>query len=147
LIHCVKPRCCSGSGKSRLLGYLPQDSHDSLASASAHLDGFELLATDQATTEGLIDSLSLQLGRKVSLDNHVDECSQGGSNVNPVDRVDVALGQARSVQPEHFRDRRHALKTGRDRHMQLRRHRVRQFVQCQCRRVTEHPLQLILAVA
>jgi hypothetical protein len=63
-----------------------------LPSARAHRDGLKLLTPDQATTKGLIDSLSLQLGGKVAGNNHVDERSQSGRGANPIDRVDVALG-------------------------------------------------------
>ena len=97
--------------------------------------------------QGLIDRLRLDLGCKRTLDNDVDERSQSSGDANPVDGFDITRGQPRSMQSEPFRGRRHALKTRRDRHVQLRRHSVRQFVECQGRRVAEHPLRLILAVA
>ena len=115
--------------------------------ARAHLDVLDLPTPDEAAAQGLVDGLRLDLGCKRTLDNDVDERSQSSGDANPVDGFDITRGQPRSMQSEPFRRRRHALKTWRDRHVELGRHRVRQLVECQRRRVTEYPLRLILAVA
>ena len=115
--------------------------------ARAHRGTLNLPTPDEATAQGFIDGLGLELGCKFTFDNDVDERSQRSGDADSVDGFHVTPGQPRPMQSEHLRDRRHALETRRDRHVQLRRHGVRQFVECQGRRVTEHPLRLILAVA
>ena len=91
--------------------------------------------------------MRLDLGCEGTLDNDVDERSQRSGDANPVDGFDITRGEPRPVQSEPLWDCRHALKTRRHRHIELCRHRVREFVERQRRRVTEHPLGLILAVA
>lgn len=115
--------------------------------ARAHRGILNLPTPDKATAQGFIDGLGLELWCKLTLDDNVDERSQRSGGANPVDRLHVRPGQPRPMQSKSFRRRRHALKTRRDRHVQLRRHGVGQFVEGQGRRVTEHPLRLILAVA
>ena len=115
--------------------------------ARAHRGILNLPTPDEATAQGFIDGLGLQLRCKRTLDNDVDERSQRTGDANPVDGFHVTPGQPRPMQSKPFGGRRHALETRRDRHVQLRRHSVRQFVECQGRRVTEYPLRLILAVA
>ena len=115
--------------------------------ARAHLDVLDLPTPDEATAEGFIDGLRLDLGCERTLDNDVDERSQRSGDANPVDGFDITRGQPRPMQSEPLWGRRHALKTRRHGHVELCRHRVRQLVERQRRGVTEHPLGLILAVA
>src|SRR5476649_985085 len=97
------------------IGHLLQDSVDALPGARAHLDVVNLATPDEATAQGLVDRLRLDLGCKRTLDNDVDQRSQRSGDANTVDGFEVARGQPRSMKSEPFRGRRHALKTRRDR--------------------------------
>jgi len=82
--------------------HLLQDSVDALPGARAHLDVLDLPTPDEATTQGFIDGLRLDLGCKRTLDNDVDERSQRSGDANPVDGFDITRGQPRPVQSEPF---------------------------------------------
>ena len=68
--------------------------------ARAHLDVLNLATPDEATAQGLIDRLRLDLGCKRTLDNDVDQRSQRSGDANPVDGFEVTRGQPRSMQSE-----------------------------------------------
>jgi hypothetical protein len=117
-----------------------------LSSAGARFGCLELPSHNQAPANGLIDSLDLQLRRDRALNDHVDERPESSGHPNAVHGFDIALRQARPMEMEHLRNGGHPLKSWRDCHVQLRRHRIGQFVKREGRGVTEGPLRLTASV-
>lgn len=127
--------------------YLLQDSVDSLSSPDAYLGSLQMPEHDEAAPDGLIDSLQLHFRCDHTVDDHVNERSQRRRDANAVDGFDIRLAEVGTMQTKHSRNCGHPLEACRDSHVQLRRHRVGQFVQRQRGRVAEHTLRAILTVA
>jgi hypothetical protein len=118
-----------------------------LSRASADLRSLELPSHDQPPADRLSERLHLQLRRDRTVDDYVNECSQWRRDTNVVNGFDVRLAESGVMQSKRSRNRGHPLEAWRDRHVQLRRHRIGEFVQCQRRRVAEHTLGLVLPIA
>jgi hypothetical protein len=118
-----------------------------LSRARADLRSLELPSRDQPPPNRLREGLDLQLRRDRTVDDHVNERSQWRGDTHVVNGSDVRLAESGVMQAERSRNRGHPLEAWRDRHVQLRRHRIGEFVQCQRRRVAEHTLGLVLPIA
>src|SRR5260370_41413109 len=99
-----------------------------------------MVTNDQGGGKGLIDGLDLQFRCDRAFNNHVDERSRRRGHSNAVDGFNIALGETSAMETENVGNGGHPLEARWNRHVQLRRHRVRQLGQSQRGRVAEYPL-------
>jgi len=117
-----------------------------LSCPSADARRLELPSHDQTAPERLGNGLDLELRGDYAFGDDVDQCSERCGHAHAVDRLDVALVEPRMVKAEDVRNGGHPPESGRHRHVQLRRHHVREIVEGQCGRVAEDALWLVLPV-
>ena len=118
-----------------------------MSRARTDLGSLDLPSHDQPPADRLSESLHLQLRRDRTVNDHVNERSQWRRDTHVVNGFDVGLAESGVMQSERSRNRGHPLEAWRNRHVQFRRHRIGEFVQRQRRRVAEHTLGLVLAIA
>ena len=126
--------------------YLLQNSVDPLSCPGADTRCLQLPSHDQTAPERLVNGLNLELRSGYALCDDVNQRSERRGHAHAVDRLDVALVKPRMVQAEDVRNGGHPPESGRHRHVQLRRHYIREIVERQRGRVAEDALWLVLPV-
>jgi hypothetical protein len=87
-----------------------------------------LAARDHSAPECLINCLDLQFLGDCAFRNDIEQRPDRRRHANAINRLNVSAAQPRTMEPEHFRDRRHSAEARGHRHMQLRRHHVGELV-------------------
>ena len=132
--------------RGAFIGHLLEDFVDALPDARADRGSRQTLTPDEPSPDSFFDRLQLVLLGKAAFGDDVGEGAKWGGDADSSDRRDVGRVEATPVQAQRVRGGRHSLKSRRHRHVQLRRHDVRQLVQRQCGRVTVDALRLAVAV-
>ena len=101
---------------------------------------------DQTAPDRLVDGLDLELRGNHAFGDAVNQRSERRGHAHAVDCLNVSVTQPCMVQAEYVRNGGHPPEPWRHCHVQFRRHHVGEIVQCQCGRVTEDPLWLVLAI-